>query len=1508
MVRLAEQQLSGARERLTRLFQFLQGLQTLRTPAPRSVAEAGFALWLDELPEHETIERGWQDEDAEFVLRIGRPRLTDCPRPDPSFASWLGPGWDKVDGQIGVPESRELPRLANANTASNVERFEDAPARVAEFRAWRQRRELWAARERPARDAMRIFERLYALYGALQRDGGQVDLLVGDALLEWRASQLDVHYPLILQSLQFDLEAEYPRLTITSSESPPTLNTDLLRAIEQIDGRVLGPLTEEFEHGGYGPFSGEELHGFLRGVASRLDQHGEFLTESGTNRPAGAPVIIRRPLLLTRPRSAGIGAALAAICADIPEREDFSSALLAISGIEIETSVPEDSPDESGSLQLANEDPELLFTKPANEEQARIARRLERHDAVIVQGPPGTGKTHTIANLIGHLLADGKRILVTSHTAKALERVREVITEDLRPLAVSVLNNDLVGRAQLEESVRTITDRLSSDSADRLREEARRLREERSALLTSLQGARERLRAAVLSEYRDVVVGGVGTEPSRAAQEVRQGSALNDWIPEPISGDAPPLTIEELLALYRTNSTVRADEEREIASRLPALEDLWAPERFNAAVVGEGELQKADTTSGASAWKTDAAVDPGELEALAGEAERAAADIRGLTPWELEVLDAGVRGGGFRTAWDELIAQVGETNALAEVLRPLVARVGPQLPPGFTPEECASVFGRLRLHLESGGSIGRLVLLTHRDWARALSDAQVAQGSTKDTAAIEALEALARLTVQRRYLAGMWERLVEGSGGPVATTLGAETERGAEQYLSRIQRLLDWNASTWTPLLGRLSRIGLDHAALLEQVAPQEGIHASLLRLCELAGDLTPRVLAARHALLRLDRVGRDLTQIEDMLARFDDGKRPQDAVSSLRRAIASRDVPAYRRHFERLVELHEKSADARFRATALVTLASTAPAWATAIRSREGLHGAGTPPGDIAAAWRWRRLHEELTARAAESADALQATIAELERRLRELTATLVGTLAWASQIERTSIAQRQDLVGWMNTMRRVGKGTGKSAPRLLGEARRLMASSRTAVPVWIMPLSRVAETFDPRSATFDVVVIDEASQSDMLALIALYLGKQVVIVGDHEQVSPDAVGQNLEPVQRLIDQFLAGIPNGHLYDGRRSIYDAGMEAFGGVVQLREHFRCVPDIIEFSNHLSYNGTILPLRDPSGVVRRPFVVPYRTDGLRRGYTNDAEAEFIASAILACCELPEYEGATFGVIVLLGTDQARVIDTLLRQRMLPAEFEARRILVGTPPQFQGDERDVVFLSMVDSPGEGPLRMQQREEFKKRYNVAASRARDQMWVVHSLSPDRDLQQGDLRRELIQHAINPRARQTTIAKIEERAESPFESVVAATLVNAGFQVHAQHQVGAYRIDLVVTGADGRRVALECDGERYHTADNIARDLARQALLERLGWRFVRIRGSEYYRDPDAAMSRAVERLTQLGVHPGAGEVVELDLDDTGLRDRVVRRAEEIRLSWGGATEEALAAPSVLWESGGE
>ena len=493
--------------------------------------------------------------------------------------------------------------------------------------------------------------------------------------------------------------------------------------------------------------------------------------------------------------------------------------------------------------------------------------------------------------------------------------------------------------------------------------------------------------------------------------------------------------------------------------------------------------------------------------------------------------------------------------------------------------------------------------------------------------------------------------------------------------------------------------------------------------------------------------------------------------------------------------------------------------------------------------------------------------------------------------------------MVGWLDTIRRIGKGHGIRVSLLRAEAARKMSECRGAVPVWVMPLSRVVENFDPRTTRFDVVIIDEASQSDVMALVALYLGKTVLVVGDHEQVSPSAVGQDLGIIQNLIFQYLPGIPNSDLYDGQISIYDLARQSFGGTTCLVEHFRCVPEIIQFSNLVSYDYRIKPLRDASRVRLRPHTVAYHVSGSSRdGKINRQEALATASLLAAAMEQPEYkkndagQPTSFGVVSLVGDEQAIEIDNLLRSHLSPDRYELHRLLCGNAAQFQGDERDVIFISLVDTAQRGPLSLRDQELFKQRFNVAASRARDQMWIVHSLSPNNDLKADDLRRQLIQHAQDPSRLMRALDEKEKRTQSSFERDVMKRLIAAGYRVAPQWRVGAFRIDLVVEG-DGRRLAIECDGDRYHPLEKLPEDMDRQSVLERMGWIFTHIRGTEFFRNPERAMKPVFEKLQLLEISPNgaASDAPAKKQPSADLIERIIRRAEELRTKWSAPAEAA-------------
>lgn len=873
--------------------------------------------------------------------------------------------------------------------------------------------------------------------------------------------------------------------------------------------------------------------------------------------------------------------------------------------------------------------------------------------------------------------------------------------------------------------------------------------------------------------------------------------------------------------------------------------------------------------------------------------------------WKLAALSAGWRGQGSREPWNNLVSKIEGVCHEAAATQEALLQFAPVLSDSLPLDDQKAVAEEILNYLQGGGKLNFLTLLWRGSWKSFIQETRVADSRPKLPEHFRALLGLARLKTLRSELAGRWDRQVTVHGAPASERLGHEPEKACAQFIPTIRGCLDWHANVWRPLENELKTLGFGWEVFLGEQPPNLAPHGELLRIRQAVTTTFPDVLLARANSIRWCQLETEFEGLSRKLALTSGDQGSSEIVNQLKDAIKVLDSKSYREGFQRLVDLYNLRSTYERRRELLNRLEKVAPAWAAIIRDRQGQHGDRDAPGDAAAAWLWRQLHDELEKRGKTSLEQLQQMIVRLSDGLQQVTAELIDRLAWAAQVKRTTLAQRQALIGWLDTIRKIGKGHGKRVPRLRAEAARKMNECRSAVPVWVMPLSRVVDNFDPRTTRFDVVIIDEASQSDVMALIAFYLAENVVVVGDHEQVSPAAVGQDLAVVQHLIDEYLQGIPNAILYDGQMSIYDLARQSFGGTIRLLEHFRCVSEIIQFSNQLSYNGEIKPLRDPSFVQVKPHVIAYRVKGFRSdGQVNREEALTVASLLVAAAEQSEYKDKTFGVISLVGEEQARETERLLLRYLPPDEYQRRRILCGNAAHFQGDERDVMFLSVVDNSQDGPLALREAgplDMFKKRFNVAASRARDQMWVVHSLDPRSDLKPGDLRRRLIEHAEDPSALLRAMEKGEQRTQSELEKAVLRRLVQAGYRVVPQWKVGYYSIDLVVEGG-GKRLAIECDGDRYHPIEKLSEDMARQAVLERLGWSFVRIRGSHFLRDPDSAMDPVFRRLEALGISP-EGQRAEDEKSNTEtqeLKERIIRRAEELRRQWqteefpGGDTKE--------------
>jgi very-short-patch-repair endonuclease len=547
---------------------------------------------------------------------------------------------------------------------------------------------------------------------------------------------------------------------------------------------------------------------------------------------------------------------------------------------------------------------------------------------------------------------------------------------------------------------------------------------------------------------------------------------------------------------------------------------------------------------------------------------------------------------------------------------------------------------------------------------------------------------------------------------------------------------------------------------------------------------------------------------------------------------------------------------------------ASGAPRYAAALRNPVEGTIDRLLPNNWRMTWRLRGLAAHLETidprqELKKLADDRRAIEGDLARAYQEI----VVRRTWLKLAENASPSIRAALQAYLSAIQKIGKGTGKRATRYRQDARAAAGRANPAVPCWIMPHYRVSESLPAELGCFDLVIVDEASQSDLTALPSLLRAKKVLIVGDDKQVSPEGVGLEEEKIRNLMNRFLADQVETFRpqMSPERSIYDLFKVVFAkSAVMLKEHFRCVGPIIEYSKREFYNHELHPLRLPKSSERLdpPLIDVLIEDGYRKGDINLQEAQFIVNEIKAIVEDPLMARLSIGVVSLLGDKQAFEVWERLAEALGPEAIRRHQITCGDARTFQGKERNIMFLSMVSAPNNvgAPL---SRDTFEQRFNVAASRARDRMYLVRSVTPENLSNADRLRRRLIAHFALPLAKdEVHVEQMRSLCESPFEREVYDELTQRGYCVTPQVKVGQYRIDIVVEGANDARMAVECDGDKYHGSDKWEDDMQRQRVLERAGWVFWRCFASVFIRRREEVIAELLHALAERGIEPFGSE----------------------------------------------
>jgi hypothetical protein len=468
---------------------------------------------------------------------------------------------------------------------------------------------------------------------------------------------------------------------------------------------------------------------------------------------------------------------------------------------------------------------------------------------------------------------------------------------------------------------------------------------------------------------------------------------------------------------------------------------------------------------------------------------------------------------------------------------------------------------------------------------------------------------------------------------------------------------------------------------------------------------------------------------------------------------------------------------------------------------------------------WALMEILERLDSERAEAATAFlhakrHALIANLLKRHRRTLKSFLGAI-------RARTSARQD--------------------RLFGEVD--MNVLLETFPIWISTFRDLHRLVPLERELFDLVIVDEATQSDMAsALPALQRASRVVITGDPRQLRhvsflarkrqeqlAESLGLDSRAMHRLDyrDKSLLD-----LVDDRLSSNDQ-------VAFLDEHYRSMPQIIQFSNREFYGNGLHVMTARPGTVQKRAVELHVVQGVRRpSGVNESEARALIDTVLdIVAQESELGRAICHSIGVLSPfrDQVDYLAASIHEKLSLDAVEKHDVLVGTAYGFQGEERDIMLLSLAVDPASHPsaFRHLNRPDV---FNVALTRARDRQIVFTSLAPDDGAEASLAMRYLLEIARgSPRSSEANATDDE------FLEEVSRRLLARGDRVWPDYAVAGMTVDLVVERHE-RTCGVDLIGAPGRFAEAI--DLERYRMFRRAGLSIFPLPWSDWRRDEERCL----------------------------------------------------------------
>lgn len=505
---------SPPKKKVIRLVEYLTRLASLRTKIIRTIDEYQNVLWINSVPHQKgCFTQAWgrnEEYDSDVWIEIQTRREPELPVVPNQCKDWIDlPSLrnksdlpdllSEITRQIRNPDWREgsdqpeyISRTERLDENQDVQLTWD---QYVEEKWWP-----WTEEHNAWEKIHKVYSALFSIHQEQLRLGEEYELVLGLGLLTWQTpAGQRIRRHLVVADGILEFEARLGKFTVR----PHTEGAKLRPELDMLDIEVQPARAEDSAK--FALIGAEDdpwericIESVLQALVHSINAQGEYdnSLEAKNIRASAKPIVEYAPALVLRKRSIrGLTETLKRIKERIEKEEIILVEFADLAEIRSKSDFETDDDFRKPNIKF---DGEVFFPKPSNEEQRRIVDKLQDSSGVLVQGPPGTGKSHTIANLICHLLATGQRMLITAKTPRALQVLEGLVPTELRPLCINLLGSGLEERRSLESSVGGILRRneqwnenyIKRESAE-LEQRLQNLREEKNKVNRRLHDIRE---------------------------------------------------------------------------------------------------------------------------------------------------------------------------------------------------------------------------------------------------------------------------------------------------------------------------------------------------------------------------------------------------------------------------------------------------------------------------------------------------------------------------------------------------------------------------------------------------------------------------------------------------------------------------------------------------------------------------------------------------------------------------------------------------------------------------------------------------------------------------------------------------------------------------------------------------------------------------------------------------------------------------------------------------------